>query len=182
MPSFKWTFVLALLIGMAAAVGYAAINRPAALRSTAAKQLTSDVWVSEQITTDRLADLKSLGFKSLIDLRPDGEAADQPPSAAVASAASAAGLQFAYVPVQHGDIPDTSVDALTISLAKAERPVLLYCRSGRRAARTWALAEASHVGGMSQAQIEAAVAGAGQSADDLKEPIAKRIAARAGHN
>lgn len=178
MPSFKWTFVLAVLIGMAAVVGSAAINRPVAVRSAPAKQLTADIWVSEQITTDQLGDLKSLGFKSLIDLRPDGEAVDQPPSTAVAKAAAQAGLQFAYVPVQHGDIPDASVDALTTSLAKVDKPVLLYCRSGRRAARTWALSEAAHVGGMDEAQIEAAVAHAGQSADDLKTAIAARISVR----
>jgi uncharacterized protein (TIGR01244 family) len=167
---------------MAAAVGYAAINRSTAVRPLpAVKRLTADVWVSEQIKADNLTDLRSLGIKSLIDLRPDGEAADQPPSTVVANAANAAGLQFAYVPVQHGDIPDASVDALTASLAKAERPVLLYCRSGRRAARTWALSEASRAGGLNEAQIEAAVSSSGQSADDLKAVIATRISARV-HN
>jgi len=182
MPSFKWTFVLALLVGMVGAVGYAAISRPTALRATAAKQLSSDVWVSEQIALDRISNLRSLGFKSLIDLRPDGEAADQPSSTAVAAASAQAGLQFAYVPVQHGEIPDASVDALAKTLVKMERPVLLYCRSGRRAARTWALSEASRAGGMDQAHIEAAVAGAGQSADDLSAAVAVRIAARTAHN
>jgi len=182
MPNLKWTFVLAVVAGMIAVVSYAAISRPAALRATAAKQLTPDVWVSEQVTLDRLSNLKALGFKSLIDLRPDGEAPDQPASAAVAGAAAQAGLQFAYVPVQHGDIPSASVDALAQSLAKVDKPVLLYCRSGKRAARTWALSEASRAGGMDAAHIEAAVAGAGQTTDDLKGSIAERIAARPAHD
>jgi uncharacterized protein (TIGR01244 family) len=87
-------------------------------------------------------------------------------------------LTFAYVPVPHGDIPGQAVDALGQSLASAGKPVLLYCRSGKRAARTWALSEASRADGLDAVAIQAAVRSAGQSADDLAESIAARIAAR----
>jgi protein tyrosine phosphatase (PTP) superfamily phosphohydrolase (DUF442 family) len=57
--------------------------------------------------------------------------------------------------------------------------VLLYCRSGRRAARTWSLVEASRADGMDVAQIIAAVKEGGQEADDLKDALEQRVAARA---
>ena len=79
----------------------------------------------------------------------------------------------------HGDVPDHVVRDLAQALGVAERPVLLYCRSGKRAARVWALAEASRKGGPLKADIVGAVLAAGQPVDDLLPQIEARIAARA---
>lgn len=56
--------------------------------------------------------------------------------------------------------------------------VAAYCRSGKRASRTYALALASMKDGPSQAQITQQIQAAGQNIDDLQQEIAKRIAAR----
>ncbi|MGH8445136.1 MAG: TIGR01244 family sulfur transferase [Solimonas sp.] len=173
-------FALAVVVGAAvvlAIAAYSACRREADRVPVAS--LTREVWVSEQITPDRLAHLRDQGFRSIIDLRPDGEAPDQMPSADVKRMASENGLGFAYVPVEHGEIASTTVDALATSLRSVDRPVLLYCRSGRRAARTWALAEASRPGGLDAAAIDAALHAAGHSATDLGGEISSRIAARA---
>jgi uncharacterized protein (TIGR01244 family) len=173
-------FALAVAAGAAAVLAIAAVS---AVRREADRvpvaSLTRDVSVSEQITADRLARLRREGFRSIIDLRPDGEAPDQMPSVDVERLARANGLGFAYVPVQHGDIAPGTVDALAASLESVERPVLLYCRTGRRAARTWALAEASRPGGLDAAAIDAALRSAGQPGDDLAGEISSRVAARA---
>jgi uncharacterized protein (TIGR01244 family) len=173
-------FLLAVAVGAACVLGYAAIalHGPAA-QTPATRPLSADISISEQISTKEIEALRRAGFRSIVDLRPDGEAPDQPPSTAVGIAARQHGLAFAYVPVLHGDIPAETVDALASSLRTLPKPVLLYCRSGRRAARTWALAEASRPDGLDAAAIATAVKSAGQSDDDLGTEIASRIAARA---
>lgn len=140
--------------------------------------LTESISVTEQLQLDAIAGIKDRGFTTIIDLRPDGEAKDQPDSATVESAAHANRLAFAYVPVPHGEIPDSAVVALKKSISAHPGKILLYCRSGRRAARTWSLAEASRPGGLDATAIQAAVRRSGQSADDLGPAIASRIAKR----
>ncbi len=177
MPSLKRVFLLALMLGAGAVIAYAAVTR-APTRDSVGKPLTENVSVSEQITLDRLPQIRSAGFRTLIDLRPDGEAPDQPASADVAKAAEQAGMRFAYVPIPHGDIPASSVETFGQAFANLPKPVLLYCRSGRRAARTWALMEASRPNGMDAAAIVSAVSSVDQPIDDLRDQIAKRIASR----
>jgi len=141
--------------------------------------LTRDISVSEQIGPESMSRLKESGFAAIIDLRPDGEAKDQPTSEAMSVAAKENKLTFYYVPVPHGDIPEQSVNQLAEALRSAPKPVLMYCRSGRRAARTWSLVEASRQDGMNAESILAAVSGVGQSAEDLNQNITLRISQRA---
>jgi uncharacterized protein (TIGR01244 family) len=183
MPSLKWTFIVALLVGAGCVLLPAAISRYGHRSFEApARELADSVWVTEQISPEQLAGIKARGFRAVLDLRPDGEVPEQPSSATMAAAAQAEGLAFDYIPVPHGEIPPAAVEALGRSLAQDGRPLLLYCRSGRRAARGWALAEASRAGGLSAAAIAAAVRAAGQDVDDLGGQMDARIAARpAGH-
>lgn len=181
MPGLKGSFFIAVLAGAAAVMGWAAWTRfahPALPAGVAVKPLAGGVWISEQIDPAQLALLSGQHFLAVIDLRPDGEVAGQPSSTQMGQAAVRAGLAFTYVPVPHGDIPGDQVSALAKALASQPHPVLLYCRSGRRAARTWALAEASRAGGQDAVAIERIVQSAGQSADDLDGEIKARIASR----
>ncbi|HEU4670339.1 MAG TPA: sulfur transferase domain-containing protein [Dyella sp.] len=173
-------FVGAVLLGAAAVLVAAAVvrYRAGAAAAPPLHRLAADVWVTAQVTPAQLPAIRARGFAGLVDLRPDGEVVGQPSSAAIGGEADAVGMQFRYAPVPHGEIPAKVVEELGRALAGSPRPVLLYCHSGRRAARTWALAEASRAGGLGAAAIEAAVRGAGQSADDLDAEIVRRIAAR----
>jgi len=172
------TFLLAVITGAAIVLVAALVRKPESKTPSSPRELVAGIWISEQVTAAELIDFKSKGFKSIINLRPDGEVKDQPSSAAVERAARESGLAFEYVPVPHGDIPSAQVEALAVSLGKVERPVVLYCRSGRRAAWTWALSEASQPSGLAAEAIHAALASAGQPADDLGPEISARIAAR----
>ncbi len=147
----------------------------------APRRLTDDVSISGQIA---LADVKALreqGFRTIVNMRPDGEAPDQPNYAQMQSAVNDAGLAYGFVPVKAGQISPTSVEALGSTLSRMPKPMLLYSRAGDRAARTWALAEASRPGGLDAAAIEQAAKSAGQSVDDLASQITARIAARPKH-
>lgn len=180
MAGLKGSFFIAVLTGATAVMGWAAYAHyahptPAGI---AARRLTGDVWVTEQVTPQQIGSVHAGHFATVVDMRPDGEQEGQPSSAQIADAAAREGLAFSYDPVPHGAIPDESVDALLKVMATQPKPILLYCRSGRRAARTWALAEASRPGGLDSRSIEQFVEAAGQPVGDLVLDIQARIAAR----
>lgn len=154
------------------------------------KPLAPGVVVTSQLRPGDFAGLRRRGARAVIDLRPEGEAPDQPTVREMAGAAQAASLSFFYTPTPHGAVPPEVVRDFTAALALiranpgvgaaegAEAPIVLFCRSGARAVRVWALAEATRPGGMSLEQIERAATGAGFSIDDERQEIVRRIAAR----
>ena len=66
------------------------------------KTIDRNLSVSEQIASQDIAAIASAGFKSVICNRPDGEGADQPVFAEIETAARAAGLTAAYLPIRRG--------------------------------------------------------------------------------
>lgn len=171
------TFSRAIFAGVAlalASAAHAGVQAPAKV-----SQLTERFAVAGQVSPEQLADLKARGYTTIISLRPDAEGPGQTGSTEMDAAARSNGMAFAYVPVAPGAaIPDTAVAALGKALQDNPGKVLLYCRSGSRAARTWGLVEASRPGGADAESILAAVKASGQSADDLRDAIDKRVAAR----
>jgi uncharacterized protein (TIGR01244 family) len=166
----RWTAI----IFIAALVGACQV----ASDPNAPRRLTDDVSVSGQLKPADVKALKEKGFRTIVNMRPDGEAPDQTTYAQMQTAVIGAGLAYSYVPVKQGPISKISVEALGSSLSRLPEPVLLYSQAADRPARTWALAEASRKGGLDAAAIEQAVKSAGQSADDLASQIDARIAAR----
>ena len=169
--------LLALLLAPAASRLARAAQETASEPSTL-HPLMRGVWVSGQIAPAQVAALKAHGIERIVALRPDGEEPGQPSSAAVEAAAHSAGIAFAYAPVPGKDVPQAAVDAVSRALARADEPVVIYCKSGHRAPRTWALAEASRENGLEADAIESVAASAGHPVDDLREQIAARIATR----
>ena len=98
--------------------------------------------VAPQLNPEDLSALAAAGIRSLVCNRPDGEADDQPGSPAMAAAAAAQGLEFAYLPVISGAIGDADVHAFAAALEQLPGPVLAYCRTGTRSATLWALSQA----------------------------------------
>jgi len=176
--SHPWSiFGLSVATGAIVVVVASGVSAWQRRQALPAHELTPGVAISEQLQPQAMA-LARRSFSTVIDMRPDGEAAGQPRSGDMAAAANAQHLQFAYVPVPHGDIPDAVVDSLAREMASRPGPVLLYCRSGRRAARSWSLVEASRPGGMNVDEILAAVKASGQDASDLRAKIEHRVQAR----
>jgi len=94
-----------------------------------------------QLHASDLADAAARGVTMIVNNRPDGEEADQPTAAELESAATAAGLDYAHIPVEL-EFSDDKVEAVSDALGQAEGRVLLSCRSGTRSAYLWALARA----------------------------------------
>lgn len=95
----------------------------------AARPLLQHVVVREQVGLVEIPAIRSEGIKTIVDLRPDGEAPDQPSAAIIGEAVRAAGMNFVYVPTPHGDIPDAAVDGLARALATAERLCSIAARA-----------------------------------------------------
>lgn len=174
----KSVFGIALLAGLAIALAQPAYTRLTQPPAVKINRLTDGIYITEQVMPEQVSRLHRDGFARIIDLRPDGEVPGQPSAEAIRSAAQQNNIAFDYVPVPHGAIPGAAVTSLEKALASGDRPILLYCRSGRRAARTWALVEASRPGGQGTDAIIAAVKAGGQAADDLHDEIERRIAGR----
>jgi len=103
--------------------------------------IAADVCVAPQLTPQAMAEAARLGFKSVVNNRPDFEGGpDQPTSAAVATAAAAAGLEYRYLPVAGGYQSPEEAAAMARLLQELPRPMLMFCRSGARSARLYGLA------------------------------------------
>jgi sulfide:quinone oxidoreductase len=101
------------------------------------KNLSDDFGTCGQVWPENLAEIKALGYRSLICGRPNGEADGQPRFAEIEAIAKALGLQIRYVPVQPSGATEADHAAFSGALADLPGPVLGYCRSGARAATLW---------------------------------------------
>lgn len=100
------------------------------------QRIAADVCVSPQLTPAAMAEVAAAGFRSVINNRPDFEhGPDQPTSAAVETAALAAGLQYAHLPVAGGYQSPEEIARFAELIAAMPRPLLCFCRSGARSTR-----------------------------------------------
>ncbi|NDY90805.1 TIGR01244 family sulfur transferase [Ideonella livida] len=99
-------------------------------------RVTETLCVAPQLTPDAMAELARLGFRSVVNNRPDFEhGPDQPTSAEIAAAAQAAGLTYHHLPVAGGYQSPEEIEAFGQLLAGLPRPTLCFCRSGARSTR-----------------------------------------------
>lgn len=106
--------------------------------------IADDVFVAPQLSATAMAELASLGIRSVINNRPDFEhGPDQPASADVEAAARAAGLEYRHLPVDGGYQSPEEIAAFGRLLAELPKPVLAFCRSGARSTRLYMAAQAS---------------------------------------
>jgi len=105
--------------------------------------LTPDFAVAGQLEAEDFAGIARLGFKAVINNRPDGEEENQLPNHAALSHASRFDLDYHYIPSGKLELfSDRVVDAAETALAAADGPVLAYCKSGPRSPIIWAAASA----------------------------------------
>ncbi len=105
------------------------------------RHLTSDMAVSAQISIDDVPEIAKLGFKAIINNRPDDETDNQPSSKQLAEAAHKEGIEYHHQPVKSGNITDQDVDTFGRLLDQIEEPVFAFCRTGTRSSVLWALSQ-----------------------------------------
>ena len=94
-----------------------------------------------QLGPEDMAEVAGLGFKTVINNRPDGEAGpSQASSAEIAKAAEAVGLNYVHLPVVSGQITEGQARQFAEALALRPGPVLAFCRSGARSQNLYRMA------------------------------------------
>jgi uncharacterized protein (TIGR01244 family) len=102
------------------------------------RPVAADVCVAPQLTPQAMAQVAALGFRSVVNNRPDFEhGPDQPSSAQMQAAAEAAGLQYRHLPVDGGYQSPEDIAQFARLLSELPRPLLAFCRSGSRSANLY---------------------------------------------
>jgi uncharacterized protein (TIGR01244 family) len=105
------------------------------------RAVAADVYVAPQLTPAAMAEAARVGFRSVVNNRPDFEhGLDQPTNADIEAAARAAGLEYRFLPVNGMYQSPADAAAMAELLAQLPRPLLMFCRSGARSTRLYALA------------------------------------------
>jgi len=100
-------------------------------------KLTDTVAVSAQITPENVAEIAAAGYQVLVNNRPDGEEANQPANAEIEAAATAAGLEYHYLPITAMNFPGPGFAQMSDLFDDPARPVLAFCRTGTRCPNLW---------------------------------------------
>jgi uncharacterized protein (TIGR01244 family) len=108
------------------------------------QQLSADLCVAAQLDPAAMAWAAQAGFKSVINNRPDFEGGPtQPTSATMESAAKAAGLHYAFLPVQPALQTPEEIAQFATLLTQLPKPILAFCRSGTRSGKLYRAASGS---------------------------------------
>lgn len=123
-----------------------------------------------QPTPEALKQLKRLGFKTVINLRTEGEGAKDEEKAVTEQ-----GLRYVWVPVMPATLSAKDVEAVAAVVDDpAAGPVLLHCAVANRAGGLWAAVLARK--GKSLDEAEAGGVKAGLSSQPMKDAV-RRVAA-----
>jgi uncharacterized protein (TIGR01244 family) len=122
-----------------------------------------------QPTPQALANLKAMGFSTVVNLRTEKEGTKDEEAAV-----KAAGLKYVSVPVTAETLSASDVDAVAAVLADpASGPVLLHCHSSNRVGAMWALLQVRE--GKSLEEAEAAGRAVGLTSPALVDAV-RRVA------
>ncbi|WP_375599166.1 TIGR01244 family sulfur transferase [Devosia sp. Naph2] len=125
------------------------------------KRINDHVSVSGQIQPEDIKTLKDLGFTTIVNNRPDGEAPDQPSGARIEAAAKAAGLTYHAIPLGREGVNPEMVANTKAVLEGSDGKVFCFCRSGTRSTTLWALSQAG------EAPAEKIIAQAAEAGYDM---------------
>ena len=102
------------------------------------RRVTEDFTTAPQISLADVAEAARLGFRTVINNRPDHEGGpEQPTSAEIEAAALAAGLSYAYLPVNPAVQTPEEIARFAELLQALPKPVLAFCRSGARSTKLY---------------------------------------------
>uniref|UniRef100_UPI003F71CB90 TIGR01244 family sulfur transferase n=1 Tax=Shinella sp. TaxID=1870904 RepID=UPI003F71CB90 len=104
-------------------------------------KISEKLSVSPQPSVDVIRSLRSLGFTTLINNRPDAEDALQPGTDAEKQAAEHCGLSYSFVPVTLGTITEADVRSFQKALDDSGGPVFAHCKSGTRSLSLYLIGE-----------------------------------------
>lgn len=93
--------------------------------------------VSDQIGSEDIALISSMGYRAIICNRPDGESEYQPLFEALQTLAEQNDMQMVHLPIGPSGPTEADVAAFAQAFAALPKPVLAYCQSGNRSMAVW---------------------------------------------
>lgn len=165
-----------MFVGASTVIIYSILTRPNERNKSIRRIDKSGIYLTDQLKQSDFPRLRQISIETIVDLRPDGESLDQPSSKVVEQLSKHNGIVFDYIPVPHGEIPADRIDKLSSVLENGKRPILLYCRTGKRALRTFCLAEAGRKKGHTLDEMKTMSEISGFDIEDLLPQIKRRIA------
>jgi len=130
--------------------------------------------VAPQINPEDLPQIAAAGITRIICNRPDIEVPPSHQSAAIQTAADAAGIEFCVRPLTHQTMTLDVISENHAFIKACDGDVLAYCASGTRSTIAWALGSASE---MDPDDILAAARAGGYDLENLRgalESLAKK--------
>ena len=92
---------------------------------------------SGQICVDDIKSLKDMGYKTIINNRPDNEEPGQLASKTLEDAARESGLSYVHIPFSPNQMTEKELQEMKAALASNEGPYFGFCRTGKRAVGLW---------------------------------------------
>lgn len=110
------------------------------------RRISETFAVAPALGADDFAAVAAKGYRTLLNLLPDGETAAALTAGEARRLAAAHGLGYVHLPAAKYDLmTDDVVGAVQKILSEARGPILATCSSGQRAAIVWAAASARAV-------------------------------------
>lgn len=95
--------------------------------------MTDNITIYKQIYPVQCAKLAELGYRSVINIRPDDEHTTQPSSQDLAKATEQANLAYHYLPFDNERLSLTTVEQFATYYHAFPKPILMFCGTGERA-------------------------------------------------
>ncbi|WP_394427219.1 TIGR01244 family sulfur transferase [Vreelandella stevensii] len=108
------------------------------------KPLEPGVEITSALAVDELKEVKARGFHAVVCHRIEGESEDFPDEAGFREKARQLGLAWVHIPVKPGEYNEADIRAFAEALQQLPRPLLAFCRTGKRATHLWAFAKRQH--------------------------------------
>ncbi|WP_339856420.1 TIGR01244 family sulfur transferase [uncultured Nisaea sp.] len=105
------------------------------------KKIDENYAAKGQVFPQEMSEIADLGFKTVINNRPDGEEMGQPVGDDLKAAAEAAGLSYVSIPISLPTLTPELVAEHHAAMEAAGGPVFAFCRSGTRSTILWALTQ-----------------------------------------
>ncbi len=95
--------------------------------------MTDDLTIYKQIYPSQCLKIAELGYRSVLNVRPDAEVTTQPNSCDLAVATKQANLSYHYLPFDDERLSNMTVQQFAVYYHALPKPILMFCGTGARA-------------------------------------------------
>ena len=122
------------------------------------KKINGQITVGGRPTADDIAQLENDGFRTIVNLRTEGEEDQAMSPDEERQAVEKAGMRYIHLPVSSATMGPETVDKFRAQVAELPGPVLVHCHAGMRAGAFTMLATAIKKGWSGDETLEKAQA------------------------